>query len=165
MIEAYTTGRLFVIAKLSATPRSSVSYSTLLSRIQRIRWLAVCVFWLDESPRSQTHLKTQPQGAHGKQSKANVCGTKPFLINSDLLFSEAPGSCLAVLSQTQYEGNNLLSLHLFAVPIAIIRYIVPSLKSTWVTSKKLKVETVLLPPQLTKLFMLKSKTLKSLTTV
>lgn len=125
---------------------------------------SLCVL-IRRVPEVSNASQNTASGSTRQASKANVCGTKPFLINSDLLFSEAPGSCLAVLSQTQYEGNNLLSLHLFAVPIAITRYIVPSLKSTWVTSKKLKVETVLLPPQLTKLFMLKSKTLKSLTTV
>lgn len=125
---------------------------------------SLCVL-IRRVPEVSNASQNTASGSTRQAKQANVCGTKPFLINSNLLSGEAPGSCLAVLSQTQYEGNNLLSLHLFAVPIAITRYIVPSLKSTWVTSKKLKVETVLLPPQLTKLFMLKRKTLKSLTTV
>lgn len=49
------------------------------------------------------HLKTELQGAHTDKSKANVCGTKSFLINSSLPSSKVPDGCLPVLSQIQYK--------------------------------------------------------------
>lgn len=110
------------------------------------------------------HLKKQLQGAHTDKSKANVCGTKPFLINSNLLSGEAPDGCLCVLTQTQYKCEIICSVCtclLCRKQFDFTHYMVPNLKSRCLwgviqnTKLRLKVKKLKTPSQPPKLVMVK----------